>query len=36
MILQRRQKELSEKTKNAEEEDYDLWPVKMQKNYYEK
>ena len=34
-ILQRKQKEVLEKSKNFEDEEYDLWPVKMQKNYFE-
>ena len=35
LILQRKQREVLEKTKNLGEEEYDLWPVKMQKNYFE-
>ena len=35
LILQRKQKEILEKTKNLGDEEYDLWPVKMQKNYFE-
>ena len=36
LILQKRQKEIQEKTKAVEDEEYDLWPVKLQKNYFEK
>lgn len=36
LILQRKQKEIQEKSKNNEDQEYDLWPVKMPKNYFEK